>query len=112
MYILCARYQVDALHNNHPKNDFLLQIPLLIPDSVKLHQKSRDKPLPKPSSWYVIELGGQKNWFSPYLLPLTIQLNPTIQVCDRILVHSILVNSKDPVIGACEAISGEVSLAQ
>ena len=61
--------------------------------------------------WYNKALGGQTNYILPYVLTLTILFNPTIQVCDRISVHPILVNIEEHVIGSREEISSEVALA-
>ena len=83
---------------------------MLIPNSVELNRKSLEKPLPDPDRGYVILLGGQTIYLFIYLLPLTIIFNPDIQVCARVLVHPILVNSEEIVIGNHEAISGEVAI--
>ena len=55
--------------------------------------------------------GWEKKLYFPYLLPLTILFNTAIEVCARILVHPILVNAKEHVIGGCEVISREVTLS-
>ena len=87
-----------------------LRVPMLISNYVKLYCKGIEKTLPDLDRRYVIYLGGQHNYIFPYLLPLNILFNPTIQVCTSILVHPILVYSEEHVIFCCEAISGEVAL--
>ena len=89
------------------KNDLHLCIPPLIPNYVKIHRNCQDKPLPGLSRRYFIELGGQKN---PSLFSLTILLNPYIHMCSSILVHPILVNTKELVIDGREVIYEEVAL--
>ena len=108
--IFCACDQADALQNNHMKNDRPLYVSLSIPNSVKIHCKSQDKLLPFPYRKYVIALGGQTNYLFPSLLPLIILFNTAIHMCSRILMHPILVNAEELVIGGHEAISWEVAL--
>ena len=55
-------------------------------------------------------VGLEKNSFSS-LLPLTILFNLAIPMCDRILLYSLLVDTKELIIGIREALSGEVAHA-
>ena len=84
---------------------------MLIPNYVKLQHKSLNKPLPYPSRRSVISLYGQQNKILPSLLPLTILLNKFI-VGIRILVHTILINAEEHVIGNRGAIYAEVDLTR
>ena len=83
---------------------------MAILNSVNLHRKNPDIPIPDPSRWYVIALGGHTNQIF-HILPLTIPLNTTIQMCARILVHPIQVDSEEIIIGEHGVIFLEVSLA-
>ena len=94
------------MENNHP-----LCVPRLITNSVELYPKSLKKLLPDPAMRYVTALGRKINYLFKSLLPLTILFNQPIQVCARILVHPILVNAGEHVIGGCEEIFGEVDIA-
>ena len=80
-YISCVGYQSGALQNNHLKNNHPLRVILSITDYADLQRKSCDNRLPKPDTRYAISLVGQTNYISPYLLPLTIPLNTSIQTC-------------------------------
>ena len=59
---------------------------------------------------YIIALGGHTNQIFPSFLPLTILVNSTIQMSDRILVQPILVDTKELIMGGCEAFSAVIAL--
>ena len=81
-----------------------------IPNFIEIHQKIRDILIIYPARWYIIALVGQMHWLFPSLLPLTTLFNPAIQICDRILVHPILVDDEDLIINSLEEISGMFTL--
>ena len=103
-------HQADMLQNNCLKSNHPLRVPTSILNSVEIHQKSSDKLIPDTDIWYVISLGGQKKLLSPYLLPPTILFNTAIKMCARMLVHPILVDTKELIISDRDVIFGEIAL--
>ena len=59
--IFGCSYEVDALQNNHLKNNCLLSVPFPTLYAVKLCRNCWYKPFPNPSRRYVISLGGKTN---------------------------------------------------
>ena len=82
---------------------------MAILNSVVLHQNNPSLSISNPPRRYTIVLNGHINQFFPPHLTLTILFNNVIQMCSRILVHTILVYSKDLIIGGHESLSRKVS---
>ena len=87
-----ANYEGDALKNSCLNNYCPLSISYPTSYAVKFRSKCRDELFPDPARGYVIALGGQRNKFFAYRLPLIILVDSSIQVCVGILVHPILID--------------------
>ena len=105
-----ASYETDALKNDCLKNDRPLSVSFPTSYAVKLHSECQEKPFTNPYRQHSIALGGQKNTPPPYCLPPTILVDSSIQLCSKILVHTILIDTKECISGGCVVNSCEVSL--
>ena len=110
--IFRASYESDALQNNSLKNDRPLCVTFPISYAVDLSREVQDKTFLNPDIRYLIALHRQTNKFLPYHLPLTILFDPSIQVCSGVLVHLILIDTKECINGSCEENTLKVDLAQ
>ena len=85
----------DAFQDNCFKNYHVLGIPFTSTYSFKLHCEDRYELFTNSTRRNIVELGWKTNKFFPPILPLTILFDSTFQKISRILVHPILVDTKD-----------------
>ena len=83
------------MKHNHP-----LRVSLPIAYPIELHRNDSEKYPPDFPIWYVIALSSQIEDFSPPSLPLTILCDSAIQMVSWILVHPIMVDPKEHVVGS------------
>ena len=99
------------MQNQRLKNDRPLSVPFLTLYAVNLRIERQEENFNNPAIQYIIDLGGETNSFFPLHLSLTILVNSSIQVCARILVHPILIDAEERIIGGRKAKSWEVAVA-
>ena len=103
--------KLDSLQDNRLKNDHPLRISFPSSYAVKILCKGWDKQFTNKSRWYVVALGWQSDKFSPPIFPLTILLDSSIQVSTGILVHQILVETEERIVGSIDVKPGEADRA-
>ena len=108
--ILGASYKADVLQNNLLKNDQPLVVPFTTSYAIELQCKCWYKTFTKLAIYYVIALGGNV-LFLPSFLELTILVYYSIQVCDGILVHPILIDTTESVVSGHGGKYLEVAIA-
>ena len=89
-----------TLQDNGLNHDRPLRVTLPISYPVKLCRNGPDKYSPEFSEWYAVVLGWHTDDFFSFSLPLTILCGSAIQIVSWILLHPILVEPKEHVVGS------------
>ena len=93
-----TRCGIKNLKNNHP-----IGVPFMSSYAVNIHCEDWGNVFTNLTRRYVISLGWKTEKFSSPILPLTILVDYTIHMIYSILVHSILLDTKEQVVGCLEA---------